>query len=43
MVRCIEWCDRMVAQAAEDGNYDDWKNYSDLLAQWKGRCNEKAV
>ncbi|AUE22277.1 hypothetical protein [Escherichia phage vB-Eco-KMB14] len=43
MVRCIEWCERMVAKASEEGNYEDWQNYSTLLAQWKGRCNEKAV
>lgn len=43
MVRCVEWCEHMVAKASSDGNYDDWKNYSELLAQWKGRCNEKAI
>ncbi|AUV59364.1 hypothetical protein CrRp3_cds14 [Citrobacter phage vB_CroP_CrRp3] len=43
MVGCVAWCERMVANASEEGNYEDWQNYSTLLAQWKGRCNEKAV
>lgn len=41
MVGCVAWCERMVAKASEEGNYEDWQNYSTLLAQWKGRCNEK--
>nr|DAP74232.1 MAG TPA: hypothetical protein [Caudoviricetes sp.] len=35
--KCVEWCERMVAQAAEAGNYTDWQNYTTLLNQWKER------
>lgn len=37
MVNCVAWCERMVAQAAEDGNFADWQNYTALLNQWKER------
>lgn len=39
MVDCVAWCEKMVAQAAESGNYTDWQNYTTLLEQWKGRAS----